>query len=472
MIRDFKPPRKRLKIYASDPAGSSRQKYQKKLNHKTKNKRQTRFLISGTIFLLLLTASICGLVAGVGTSPESKQELFAKEPAPGVNQPAAQEFELLTKTEIRSVFGHQPIPIPTRNRFTLIHNGQTYTVHTSIDMELQNFISTKLDRRTSQRIGIVVIEPSTGRILAMSGHDKSRSLKNPCIDSRFPAASIFKIITAAAAIEKYGFKPSTTFTYSGGKHTLYRSQLKEQKNRYTRRISFRDSFAQSVNPVFGKLGVHFLDISDLEKYARLFGFNQEIPFDYSLTPSAFVLTEDPYGRAEIASGFNRKTTLSPLHGALIASAICNRGSIVEPSLIDEIADDKGNVLYQRENVKMGQAVSPETARVIAQLMEATIRSGTSRKAFRGYLRDKTLSNLVIGGKTGSISNDSNEVKYDWFVGFAGRKNLARTIAISILVAHDGYIGKKASSYARMTITTYFKNSVEKGLAHTEDRRPS
>jgi cell division protein FtsI/penicillin-binding protein 2 len=379
---------------------------------------------------------------------------------------------MFTKNEIRSVFGNQPIPLFARDKITLTHNGHMYTIHTSIEPELQDFISSKLEKRTSQRIGIVILEPSSGRIMAMSGYDKFKSSKNPCIDSRFPAASIFKIVTAAAAIEKYGFKPSTTFTYSGRKHTLYRSQLKEQKNRYTHRISFKDSFAQSVNPVFGKLGIHFLEASELEKYARLFGFNQVIPFDYALAPSAFVLTEDPFGRAEIASGFNRKTTLSPLHGALMASAICNRGWIVEPSLIDEILDEKGKVVYQREKIKIGQAISPETASIISQLMEATIRSGTSRKAFRGYLRDKTLSTLVIGGKTGSISSDSNEIKYDWFVGFAGRRNHSRMIALSILVAHDGYIGKKASSYARMAITTYFNNSFERGLAQTEKRRPS
>ncbi len=88
-------------------------------------------------------------------------------------------------------------------------------------------------------------------------------------------------------------------------------------------------------------------------------------------------------------------------------------------------------------------------------MQATIRSGTSRKAFRGYRYDKVLSRLVIGGKTGSISNLEHTSKYDWFVGFAKDKKAPESIAVSVLVVHGDKVGRKAGSYARLAIRAYY-----------------
>ena len=90
-------------------------------------------------------------------------------------------------------------------------------------------------------------------------------------------------------------------------------------------------------------------------------------------------------------------------------------------------------------------------------MEATIRYGTSRKAFRGYQKDEVLSKLNIGGKTGSIYNRSHELKYDWFVGFADLKNGNHKVAVAVVVAHEKYIGIRASRYAYMAMKKYYAN---------------
>jgi beta-lactamase class D len=95
--------------------------------------------------------------------------------------------------------------------------------------------------------------------------------------------------------------------------------------------------------------------------------------------------------------------------------------------------------------------------MIQGMMEATVRSGTARKTFRGYTRDKVLKKLMIGGKTGSIFNKAHNVRFDWFVGFAKTKDLSEKIVISALVAHEEYIGRRAGEYARIAFKTHFKN---------------
>ncbi|MBW2054140.1 MAG: PbpA [Deltaproteobacteria bacterium] len=345
--------------------------------------------------------------------------------------------------------------------FDFFSDGGKFRVDTSLDIELQEFLIKKLDLDNSRYIGIVCMDPATGKVLSMVGFDKTDPSNNPCVDSRFPAASIFKIVTASAVVEKCGFQPGSKLSYNGRKHTLYKSQLKDRRNRYTNRITFRDSFAQSVNPVFGKIGAHYLGKNTLEKYAEAFDFNKNIDFEIEIAPSFVDLSDEPYQWAEVACGFNNKTKISPLHGAMMASAIINQGSIMEPTVVDQIVDEKGKIIYRNRLVMINQAITPKASNILNQLMATTIRSGTGKKAFRGYRKDKILSKLNIGGKTGSIDNKSHDARYDWFVGFAEQKDGPQKIAVSVIVAHEKYIGLRASYYARIAIKKYFLNYFEK-----------
>ncbi|MCP4135872.1 MAG: PbpA [bacterium] len=334
---------------------------------------------------------------------------------------------------------------------------QRLLVDTTIDESLQNFIIDSVDLSTSRYVGIVVMDPYTGKIISMVGFDKADREVNPCL-STFPAASIFKIVTASAVVEKCGFNPHSVIKYRGGKYTLYKYQLRKEQGKRANRITLKDSFAKSVNPVFGKIGIHYLGRSALEEYAGTFGFNRNINFEIPLPPSSFSITDKPYRWAEIASGFNRETLMSPLHGAMIASAILNRGNMAEPVIIEQITDENGHALYKAGDVKSSQAVRHSTSATIKDMMKATIKSGTCRKMFRGYRKDRTLSKLDIGGKSGSINSRKHEGRrYDWFVGYAGEKEGNKKIAISVLIAHEKYIGKRAAKYARIIIKEYFNN---------------
>ncbi len=169
-----------------------------------------------------------------------------------------------------------------------------------------------------------------------------------------------------------------------------------------------------------------------------------------------VLEDKPYQWAEVASGFNRQTTISPLHGAIMASVVMNNGKPVEPTIIDRIEGIDGSPVYISKPTFLAPAVSAKTTKELRKLMTATISSGTGRKAFRGRKRDKTLSKLTIGGKTGSIYNKGHDARYDWFVGFAEEKKGDAKLVVSTMVAHEKYIGKRASYYARLAISHYFK----------------
>jgi len=369
--------------------------------------------------------------------------------------------KLIDKSNARDLLKNISFVNLKNKSFDFFSDGRKFRIDTSLDIKLQEFLIKKLDLDNSRYIGIVCMDPKTGKVLSMVGFDKTDPSNNPCVDSRFPAASIFKIVTASAVVEKCGFQPGSKLSYNGRKHTLYKSQLKDRRNRYTNRITFRDSFAQSVNPVFGKIGAHYLGKNTLEKYAEAFDFNKNIDFEIEIAPSFVDLSDEPYQWAEVACGFNNKTKISPLHGAMMASAIINQGSIMEPTVVDQIIDEKGKIIYRNRLVTINQAITPKASNILNQLMAATISSGTCRKAFRGYRKDKILSKLNIGGKTGSIDSKSHNVRYDWFVGFAKEKEGPKKIALSVIVAHEKYIGLRASYYARIAMKKYFLNYFEK-----------
>ncbi len=330
-------------------------------------------------------------------------------------------------------------------------------------MKLQHFILDKLktlrplERGTPEIIAMVVMEPHTGRILAMAGFDNETPGTNPCTKGEYPAASIFKMVTASAAVETCGYTPATTLFFNGGKYTLYKRQLKDTHNKYSNKVTFASAFAQSINPVFGKLGSIKLGGDILEKYARAFGFNQQINSDIPFTPGSILITENAYQWAEVASGFNKTTTISPIFGAMLASTILNAGKMHIPCMVESVTDDKGTILYERKSEVIGIAVKPETARAVMAMMNGTITKGTAKKQFRGLHKDATLSKLNIGGKTGSLYNKKHTVKFDWFTGFCKENQGKEQIVVSVVVGHGKYIGTRAGRYGRMIFKEYFNN---------------
>lgn len=447
----------RLKIEHKIHVESSWRNYQRKLQRTAVLRHIIKASLKYTALLLFLLFIGHRMIGGLGKADSRTPESLVAANQSNAGASALHRKPLWDKKDIRTMLDSKFFTNLEDKSFTYSYKGQQLKVDTSLDLSLQRFVQKKMNRSTSRYIGIVAINPATGKILSMASYDKTDSSNNLNIDSKFPAASLFKIITAAAAAEKCGFAPQTKLSYNGRKHTLYKSQLKDRNNKYTNRITFQDAFAQSVNPVFGKIGVRYLDGKTLEKYAAAFGFNREIGFEIPLTTSVVSLTDEPYHWAEIASGFNRETRISPLHAALITATILNRGQLIEPSIIDKITNETGETLYQSQIKLINRVITPEASQVVNVLMEATIRSGTAKKIFRGYRKDKILSRLNIGGKTGSIDNKAHDVRFDWFSGFAEEKGGSQKIVLSILVGHEKYIGTRASHYARMIFKHYFQD---------------
>jgi cell division protein FtsI/penicillin-binding protein 2 len=335
------------------------------------------------------------------------------------------------------------------------HDGRLFTAETTLDARLQQYMLGRIGRARSLMVGFVAVDPETGHVLSMVETNNTDDSADICLSSRFPAASVFKIVAAAAAIDGRRISADTKLEYNGQSHTLYKKQLTNRTNRYTNRVTLRDCFAKSINPAFGKLGIYELKKDLLEEYAGRFGFNEPIDFELPVEMSRISVGDNDYHWAEIACGFNRETLISPLHGALLAATIVNEGKLVSPVIVDFVVDSQKNPVYVGGSQVVRQAISPEASKEMKELMHATVSYGTSRRAFRGYRRDRVLSQLHIGGKTGSIKNEDDRFFYDWFVGFGEQKKGGKKLALAVLVVHGKLLRARAHEYARLAFRYYF-----------------
>lgn len=328
-----------------------------------------------------------------------------------------------------------------------------YTLYTTLDEHLQKAVVAMMDQRYAKQIGIVVMDAQTGKILAMATHDRNDPEVNNCLNTCFPAASLFKIVSAAAALEICDFAPETQLTFNGSKHTLYRSQLKDTINRYTNYVTLEKAFAESINPVFGKIGRLYLDKPGLEQYANAFGFNREMDFDLPMDMSIATISERPYNWAEIACGFNKTTRISAVHAAMLAAAVIHNGAMMRPYLIDRAAFKDRLIFWQAPKILV-RTIHPETARQMQSLMNASVTQGTARSSFRCAQGAAILKHFDVGGKTGSINDNPEQVKYDWFAGYARHRQSGKAIAAAVIVAHKDYIGVRAPEYFRKIVYEY------------------
>lgn len=353
----------------------------------------------------------------------------------------------MSHDDVANSLKHFP-PNLAQNCDTIIYQNNEIIRYFSIDTALQRKTETLVRRAKTKYGAAVAINPQSGQILALVSLFDEDSLpkitENLCLSNVFPAASIIKTITAESAFSHIeNISSSTEFAYVGKSTTLYKSQyLPENFSGNVNSSSFAEAFAKSNNPVFARLAIHSLGQENLVKSAQKFGFNSKIPFempcDVSVFPKYFQENQkdvkDSIYLADLGSGFNDETTLTPLLGALLASSIINKGNMMTPTIIDSVCDMSGKMLYSSAAQIWKNSISVDIADSLNILMQETTKNGSARKSFAAMKKFASGKDIVFGGKTGT--KDSELGRNEWFVGFA--KDCENDFAIAISMCFVQY----------------------------------
>jgi len=307
-------------------------------------------------------------------------------------------------------------------------------VEFTIDPELQTHLEALLDEYDVPHGGVAIVEPESGRVRALVSHTTHQpEIPHLARSAVAPAASTFKIVTAAALIESAGINWRNETCYHGGASHLTESNIKGDPDRDTRCKDLGDALAWSINSIIAKLAYHRLDRSDLRTWAERFGFNTQIPFELPVERSEAEVVRDPLERARTAAGFWH-TYLSPLHGALIGASLRNGGLLMRPSVIEQVETPDGKVLESFEPEVLRRVMDERTANTLAELLEGTTRKGTASDEFEG--RAAFPRDVQSAGKTGTLANDDPYLSFTWFVGFAHHREFGdRDAAVGSLICN-------------------------------------
>jgi cell division protein FtsI/penicillin-binding protein 2 len=297
----------------------------------------------------------------------------------------------------------------------------------------------------------------TGRIIALSQErriEDAAQSSNVAVEATAPAASVFKIVTAAALMDN-GVPLAQETCYSGGSSKLKLQHLEDTLPKNHACVSVTAALGGSVNAVFAKLSDRVLNRRILEEYAERFGFNHPIEFDVPIETSFAEIPEERLERARAAAGFWH-THLSPIHGAIIAQSLAQGGSMLRPYIVDNVTDASGKSIYQSTPKFVRHMVSKQTADQLKQALLYTTTKGTARKSFHTADGRPYLPGIDVAGKTGTLTGEKPYRAYTWFVGLAPLDK--PEVAVSVLVVNSPKWRVKASQLAALILKKYFDNN--------------
>ena len=317
----------------------------------------------------------------------------------------------------------------------------------------------------SYRGAVVVMEPDSGRILAMVSKpdfnpntigseweslvsdSSSSALLNRATQGLYPPGSTFKMVTALAYLRAHkgdvsGFDWNCqgALTKDDVTITCYNNEMHGQED-------LAAAFAHSCNTAFAQIGLD-LKNKQLRDTAEDFLFNRSLPTGMQYSQSVFRLKEDSSVGEQMTTAIGQGDTLAtPLHMALITSAIANGGILMRPYYVDHIETPDGTVVKRNDPEIYKKIMTPEEAGILADLMTGTVTGGTAAAlSGNGY---------TAAGKTGSAEYEKDGVTgtHSWFCGFA--ETGEPHIVVSVIAEDGGTGSSTAVPIAKQILDTYF-----------------
>lgn len=302
-------------------------------------------------------------------------------------------------------------------------------IQLTLDYHIQSIVESTMDCMVDKG-AIVLLDILTGDILAISSRpnfnpsniypsllDEEQPLFNRALGTYTPG-SIFKIITAAAALEN-NITPDTTYNCPG---YVELGGIKMRCSSYEDGghgdINMVQAFANSCNSYFINLGMEIgrdkiLEMADNFGLGRNTGLENESIEESSGTLPSYIGNASPAETGNISIG-QGEILISPIQAANIASVVANGGLLNNVSLIKAIANSQGEKVRNVSTPTWSRAISKETAAALQGMMLLTVQSGTGKSADIG-------GHGGSAGKTGSAETgwikDNRNVLHAWFSGY-------------------------------------------------------
>jgi peptidoglycan glycosyltransferase len=326
----------------------------------------------------------------------------------------------------------------------------------TLDPVLHESAQTIFRNREVPYAAAVVLDLRDNSVLAFAGHSSMDPQVDPLeilTTAWAPAASTFKLVTAASLIENGAATPDSKICFHGGLQGITDDLLKDDPALDTRCETLSNAIAYSYNLVLAKLALGHLDQRKLEDTATSLLFKTEIPFEFALEPSPAHIPADANSRAKVAAGFWH-VDLSPVHGAVLASVFARGGIYQPPHIVAQVVGPDGSDLTP-PIPDQTRALAESVADQVGDMMVGTTKYGTASDSFRDQQGVEFIPDYDVAGKTGSLTGKREPIlNYNWFIGYAPAER--PEIAFAVILANPAKWRIKAHYAARRLVQIYLE----------------
>ncbi|HEV7886357.1 MAG TPA: penicillin-binding transpeptidase domain-containing protein [Acidimicrobiales bacterium] len=322
-------------------------------------------------------------------------------------------------------------------------------------------VSKKLQQAAKDALGnrkgaVVALNPTDGSILAMWSYpsfdpnplaahdthavqsdwaalnaDPNKPLLPRAYRERYPPGSTFKVVTAAAVLEKQPDLATRPYP-------VLRELKLPQTNRPLSNFGggscggvLPDLLKVSCNTGFAQIGLD-LGGQKLSEQAHAFGFGERPPLDLpAVARSVFTDTDfkrDQPALAKSAIG-QQDVAATPLQMALVAAGVANGGTVMKPHLLAELRDSEGNVVERANPEPWTRAMSSTSAAALRDMMVGVVNGGTATRA--------AVPGVQVAAKTGTAQTIGNN-SHAWLIAFAPAE--APRVAVAVIVESQPGLG--------------------------------
>ena len=325
---------------------------------------------------------------------------------------------------------------------------------------------------------VVALEPKTGRVLTMAnspsfdpnlmdeqgGYAKILRIQAPCSSpsplvnratfGHYIPGSIFKVVTASAALDTGKFEPESSFVDPGfcveygRKVTNYSDQSGPA---VYGRVNLIQALVNSINSVFCNIGKQ-MGPKPIVDYMKRYGFYAVPPLE---TPVNERRASGLYDKGKLFEPENagqvdpgrlafgqERLQVTPLQMAMVAGGVANGGVVMEPYVVQRIRAPGGETIRNTKPHELGRAVSPQTAEQLTAMMSQAVQSGTGTAA--------QIPGVVVAGKTGTAETGVAGRNTVWFICFAPAEDPKVAVAV-MLEAQSGTGGQLAAPIAKAVL---------------------
>jgi peptidoglycan glycosyltransferase len=311
---------------------------------------------------------------------------------------------------------------------------------------------------------VVALDPRSGAVLAMASapsydpnplathngesitaayqrlsKEPNNPLLNRATSDTYPPGSLFKVVTAAAALTSGRYTPETRVP---APRSLDLPQTTKNLTNFGgescgdgKTDTLSHALQISCNTAFGGLGLA-LGADAIARQAEVFGFGAGYRVPLTVVPSVFPSGLDAPQTAQSAIG-QFSVRITPTQAAMIAAAVANHGSLMRPYLVQQVKAPDLSTLEVAKPEELSRAVSPAVADQLTAMMRRVVDAGTGRAA--------QIPGVAVAGKTGTAQHAAGQPPHAWFIGFAPADN--PKVAVAVLVENGGGAGSDATGGA-------------------------